>query len=430
MFWIISAILVIIALAFIFPALLNRNYTEDATREQNISIAKEQLAEIELRFKQGDIDTESYQATKDELEQSLFNDLEEAGHKLTVSNNNPSKSSVGVDTWLILLIIPLITIPVYLNLGNLDFAKQLDPKVISKKAAETTMPLKADGTPDVEKIAKNFRAEMEKNPTDPKGWFMLGRTYIMLEQFPEAINSFDKSLSLRPESVKTLLALADALSMNNKGQLIGRARKLVNKALTIEPKNLTALWLSGMAASQDSEYVEAITQWRKLLPHLENKPDEKKAIIDLIAEAKSRLKPEQQTKLTNEDSKNIESSKKIDSAITNAGVEVSISLSEAFKDMASSDDYVFIYAKAMNGPPMPLAALRKQVKDLPLKVMLNDDMAMMPNLKLSSFKGVSVGARISKTGQPISQDGDLFVEKTGVNLGDSVTLEINEVFKK
>ncbi len=425
MFWIISAILIVIALAFILPALLKPEELYDATREQNITIAKEQLAELELRFEQGDIDQENYQSTRNELELSLFNDLSESN-----TNLSDSSSSSGVGTWLILLLIPLIAVPVYLNLGNLDFAKQLDPKMVALDAAKASMPLKPDGTPDIEKIIANLKAEMDSNPTDPKGWFMLGRSYMLLKRYPEAAESFDKSLSLRPDRAETMLSLADALSMDNQGMLVGRPRKLVNKALTIEPENITALWLSGMAASQENEYLEAIAQWQKVLPFLDDKPDEKTAVNGLIAEAKSRLKPEQQTELAVVESQNQEKNNADSSEIKSAGINVSISLSDSLKDQVSPDDFVFIYAKAMNGPPMPLAAVRKQVKDLPFDVVLNDDMAMMPSLKVSSFSKVSVGARVSKTGQPIPQNGDLFIEKGEIKLGDTISLEINGIYKK
>ena len=427
MFWIISAILIVIALAFILPVLMKREDVQDATREQNISIAKEQLADLELRFQQNDIDKESYQSTKDELELSLFNDLTQT--ELNSLKTGKDSSSKFVDTWPVLLLIPLIAIPVYLNLGNLDFAKELDPKVVAKEAVRARIPLKADGTPDIEKITNNLKAEMEKNPTDPKGWYMLGRSYMLLKHFPEAAESFDKSLSLRPDLAETMLSLADALSMDNNGQLVGRPRELVKKALTLEPKNITALWLSGMAASQSGEYPEAIIQWQKVLPFLGDKPDEQTAVSNLIAEAKSRLNTDQKNELTTK----IEQSaaENINNSVTKgAEIKVTISLADNLKDKASPDDYVFIYAKAMSGPPMPLAAVRKQVKELPLEVVLNDEMAMMPNLKLSSFKNVAVGARVSKTGQPIPQNGDLFNEKPDVKSGDSISIEINEIYTK
>ncbi|MGK0271038.1 MAG: cytochrome c-type biogenesis protein CcmH [Cocleimonas sp.] len=425
MFWIISAILIVIALAFILPALFRRENTQDGTREQNIAIAKEQMAELERRFEQNDIDQEIYQSSRNELELSLFSDLKESGNGSSgLSKNGSSKV---IDTWPVLLLIPLIAIPVYLNLGNLDFTKHLDPKVVAQKAIKARMPLKPDGTPDIEKITNRLKAEMESNPTDPKGWYMLGRSYMLLQRFPEATASFDKSLSLRPDRAETMLSLADALSMDNTGQLEGRPRELVKNALMLEPQNTTALWLSGMAASQAGEYPEAISQWQKVLLFLKDKPNEKTAVSNLIDEAKSRLTPDQIAKQT---SKTSQATDKITENTNITEIKVSISLSDSLKDHASPDDYVFIYAKAMSGPPMPLAAVRKQVKNLPLELTLNDDMAMMPGLKLSSFKNVAVGARISKIGQPVPQNGDLFNEKIDVKSGESVSLEINEIYKK
>ncbi len=429
MFWIISAILTIIALAFILPALFRRDDVQDATREQNISIAKEQLADLELRFEQAEIEEENYQQIRDELELALFDDLKKSDTEFA-SNNSNKKSFKIIDTLPILLLVPLIAVPVYLNLGNLNFTKQFDSKKAAVEVAKASMPLNADGTPDIEKITANLKAEMQNNPTDPKGWYMLGRSYMLLKRFPEAAESFDKSLSLRPDLAETMLSLADALSMDNKGQLIGRPRELVNKALTIEPENMTALWLSGMAASQENDYLEAITQWQKVLPFLGNRPDEIAAVNGLIAEAKSRLNSDQKTALTTANKQTLEINKSNNAENKDIEIKVNISLSDSLKAQASPDDFVFIYAKAMNGPPMPLAAVRKQVKELPLDVVLNDDMAMMAGLKLSSFKDVAVGARVSKTGQPIPQNGDLFIEKTGIKLGDSISLEINEIFKK
>ena len=226
-----------------------------------------------------------------------------------------------------------------------------------------------------------------------------------------------------------MLSLADALSMSNEGQLEGRPRELVKKALAVEPQNLTALWLSGMAASQAGEYPEAIKQWEKTLALLEGKPNEKTAVQNLIEEAKSRLNPAQKSELATAEKQSKDATSK-PSDISKASVKVSVSLSDTLKDKAAPDDLVFIYAKAMSGPPMPLAAVRKQVKDLPFELELNDAMAMMPDLKLSSFKEFSVGARISKTGQPIPKNGDLFVEKMSVTSGDTLTLEINEIYQK
>ncbi len=88
-------------------------------------------------------------------------------------------------------------------------------------------------------------------------------------------------------------------------------------------------------------------------------------------------------------------------------IEVIIKLDPKLAVKASPDDMVFIYAKALSGPPMPLAAVRKQVRELPITIRLDDSMAMMPEMKLSAFPEVAVGARVSLSGNPIAKSGDL-----------------------
>lgn len=429
MFWIISAVFIVIALAFILPPLKQRQVDQDASREQNILIAQEQLAELESRFEKGEIDQESYQSTRDELEQSLFSDIKDTENNLNLSNKNNSSSRGSlISTTIILLLIPVISFALYFKVGNLNFTKVLDSSVAAEKARDATVPKNADGTPDIDTMVAGLQKKLEEKPDNPRGWFMLGRSYMVLERYTEAANAFDSALKLTPQSANIMLSLADALSMSNQGQIIGRPAELVEKALQIEPNNLTALWLSGMAARQQGQHLKAIAQWNKVLPLITDQPQQIFEVNRLISEAKSQLTPEQSAALpANSSSPNVEQEK---ASATTEGIKVTVSISDAFKDKANPTDLVFIYAKAMSGPPMPLAAVRKQVKDLPIDVVLNDEMAMMPNLKLSSFSDVIVGARVSKSGQPIAQNGDLYSEKTSVKSGENVTLEINSVLSK
>jgi cytochrome c-type biogenesis protein CcmH len=415
MFWIISAILTLIALAFILPTLLRkRNHILDGSREQNIFIANEQLKELETRFEKGEIESDDYQSTRDELEQSLFSDLRDSDISQTANN---AKSSF-LSTAFIALLIPAITIPVYLKVGNLPFTEMLNSKQAAQKATDKLVPRNADGTPDIETMIAGLQKKMEANPENFKGWAMLGRSYMVLKQYPEAVKAYERALKLKPDSVNVILAVADSLAMTNNGEIVGRPVALINQALELEPNNLTALWLGGMAARQQDEHVLAIKRWKKVLT-LVKTSEERQEVSSLIAEAMLQLTPEQKSQIGT-----------IEKAPTTSGITVTISLSEKFKAQANPTDLVFVYAKAMSGPPMPLAAVRKQVKDLPFEVELNDAMAMMPNLKLSGFTEVIVGARISKSGQPISQNGDLFSEKSSVKAGDKVNLEIDSVVVK
>ena len=97
----------------------------------------------------------------------------------------------------------------------------------------------------------------------------------------------------------------------------------------------------------------------------------------------------------------------IDNTAAAPALQVRVSLNAALQDQAGPDDTVFVYARSVKGPRMPLAIVRKQVRDLPMTVVLDDSLAMSPAMTLSKFDQVTVGARISKSGNAMPQSGDL-----------------------
>ena len=103
---------------------------------------------------------------------------------------------------------------------------------------------------------------------------------------------------------------------------------------------------------------------------------------------------------------------------------MTVDLAENVIAASAPDDAVFIYAKAVSGPPMPLAAKRITVKDLPVTFTLSDADAMMPQLTLSSQPQVIVGARVTKSGQAIAQSGDYVAESEPVSNTGEVALTI------
>ena len=102
-----------------------------------------------------------------------------------------------------------------------------------------------------------------------------------------------------------------------------------------------------------------------------------------------------------------------------AEVSGTVRLAPALASKAAPTDTVFIFARPASGPRIPLAVLRKQVRDLPAAFRLDDSMAMAPTSKLSDHPQVVVGARISKSGQPAAQPGDLEGLTAPVKLGAS-----------
>jgi len=113
-----------------------------------------------------------------------------------------------------------------------------------------------------------------------------------------------------------------------------------------------------------------------------------------------------------------------------SSLTLKVELHDSLQALVDPGDLVFVYAKAAKGPPMPLAVKRLTVSELPAAVTLSDADAMMAEMKLSAFDLVVVGARISKSGNPVAQAGDLFIEVAGIdssNPPQDLLLTINQV---
>ena len=116
-------------------------------------------------------------------------------------------------------------------------------------------------------------------------------------------------------------------------------------------------------------------------------------------------------------------------AATTTGITVLVTLDSRLTGNAGAEDTVFVFARAVEGPPMPLAVVRKQVKDLPFRVTLDDSQAMMPAMTLSRFPKVIIGARISKSGDATTQSGDLqgISDAVATDTDEPVSIVIDQV---
>lgn len=232
------------------------------------------------------------------------------------------------------------------------------------------------------------------------------------QDYGQAAAAFQRTYNLVGEDPSVMLSLADALTMQRNGVMTGEPEQLVLRALEITPQDTTGLWLAGIAAEQRQEFQQAYDYWTRLLPLLGNDPESSQQVRQLISEVEQR-DPALQTE-----------------AVSGKSLTLAVSLSDSIRHLVSESDLVFVYAKAMNGPPMPLAVKRISVLELPTQVTLRDDDAMVPTMKLSSFDQIVVGARISKTGNPVAQPGDLFIEIEGVDSNDlppELELSISQV---
>jgi cytochrome c-type biogenesis protein CcmH len=306
--------------------------------------------------------------------------------------------------------------------------------------AEQPQMLSADGKPaphatgadQIAAMTEKLAQRLKEKPDDVEGWSMLARSYSVLGRHADALKAYEKASNLRRDDPTLLADYADSLAVNNNSNLEGEPMKLVDRALHLDPKNLKALYLAGTYAFNKKDYTSAITFWEKLVQVGPPGNVFATQVEPAIAEARNlaglppAAKPLDAAPKAGAASPNAASP----AAASNATVSGTVTLAASLAKQAQPDDTVFVFARAAEGSRMPLAIMRKQVKDLPISFTLNDSMAMSPASALSTASKVIVGARVSKSGNAMPQPGDLAGQSAPVSVGASgLKIEIKEAVK-
>ncbi len=279
-FWIIAALLMLLAFWFILPALLNKPGADEDVerREANVLVYKDQYRELEADLKNGLIGEEQYKAEKSELERRL---LEDVAAKSVIESSN--QKGTNAFAYSVLVCFPIAAVALYLIVGN--------PKGINYSTNPQAIPATApnqQGTMSQQQIAANvdkLAERLKQNPNDAQGWTMLARSYMMLERFPEAATAYERLTALNATDADAWADYAEALALANGQNLAGKPTEAIDRALKIDPKNQKALDLAGSAAFQAHDYKKAIEYWQKLLTLLPPGSDELQTITAQITKA-------------------------------------------------------------------------------------------------------------------------------------------------
>jgi len=264
----------------------------------------------------------------------------------------------------------------------------------------------------IDQAVAELQQHLQSEPKDPQGWLLLAQTYATIRKSAEARDAYDHVLSLQADNTTAMVGWAESDSIVRSDHRIeGRALELLDRAVQLEPDNQRGLWLLGISQFQHDRYAEAATTWRKLQPLLEPGSTVAKAVTEQIAVADARAG-------------NTPVPQETPTAADGPALQVQITLAPALKDQVKVGETLFVYARAEQGPPMPLAVARLDAAALPASVTLTDAMGMTPQLKLSSAARVFVGARISRSGQAIAQTGDLEGDAGVVDVASKTPIKI------
>ena len=415
LFWVVAGIFIVAALLFILPTLLRNKGSETgvARDSTNVSIYRDQISELENDLRNDILNQEQYNQSKYELQQRMMLDIPEESSISVVKIN--SKRSIATSVVLILL-IPVLAISLYLLLGNTK-ALLPQPAAEQMELVDGALTSEDDGHQEISSMVDNLVKRLENEPDDLEGWNMLGRTYAIMGRFNEARDIYAKLLANSPDSPEALVNYADVFAMTQDGSLMGKPVELINKALSIDPKNPKALALAGTAKFEQGEFKQAAVYWEKLLAIIPTESKLAQSVSGSIRQAKS-LASNNQKDVVIAKQQSPESDKNVENKGSSPTISGVVNISPALLAKTAPGDTLYIYARAKSGPRMPLAIVRLQAKDLPAKFTLKDGMGMNPNMKLTSFPEVIISARVTKSGKAVPANGDLQGFSEVVRIGD------------
>jgi cytochrome c-type biogenesis protein CcmH len=389
LFWAIAAALLLLALWMVLGALRRAAPPSAApsASQSNLQLLKAQLHQLDQDLMQGSMDAAQHRSARAEIERRVLE--EESVAAAPVRIGSPRATLL-----LLAVAVPVLVLGLYASLGT--------PAALSPQAR--TAP--GEPTPqEVEAMVAKLAERMEKQPpgnvADLEGWVMLGRSYAVMQRYPEASRAFARALQLAPGDAQILVDQADVLAMQQGGNLLGEPQRLIEQALQNDPSNLKALALAGTAAFDRKDYAAAIGYWGRARAGAPQDSEFARSLDQSIADARSAA------------GGSLAAAGPAASAMAAApaagakSISGRVSVAPALAARVAPGDTLFVFARAAEGPRIPLAILKRSAAELPLSFTLDDSMAMSPELKLSGFANVVVSARVSKSGDAMPQSGDL-----------------------
>lgn len=387
MMWTLFILMLLAALVLLLYPMLraSRRAIVIDSNSSNVSILKDQLAELQDELDAGNLDQETYLQARTDLETSAAMELSET--------DEPNGVFLQRKHGVLLSVL----VGGFIGLGSLLFYQSVTTYQELKTTPQQSVASgEAEQLPPLNEMAEVLAARLRQNPEDARGWQMLGKTYMMLDRLEDAVGAFDKSYQLAGDGDPELLAdYAEALAYAGGETMLGKPSELINTALKLDPMHPKSLWLAGFAAMQNGANNAAIQHWETLvgIPGLE--PETRQLALEFIARA---------WQLQGESGETVAARPATPRGLV---VKVNVTLDESLKSQVQPDEIIYVFAKASEGMPMPVAVKRISVADLPVTVELDDSMAMLKGNNLSSQAKIIVGARVSRDGAPMAQPGDL-----------------------
>lgn len=277
-------------------------------------------------------------------------------------------------------LLPLAAFGIYFAASNWSW----DP---AQQVAEPAMP-------DMQQMLAQLQERLASTPDDVDGWKLLGRSAAVVGDFVLAREAFGKAFTLtRGEDPDAMIGYAEALVANDEREIDGQGADLFERALLMSPDNARALWYGGIIAYRRGDLPLAQQRWVELQNH-DLPPDLRQIVAERLAEIEvTQGKPPGAAAAAGP-------------APAAGGIAISIDVAPSLKSQLSPRATLFVIARRGEGGP-PLAVVRRGIGAWPVNLTMTDADAMLPGTQLASGGPLRLVARISRSGQPVAESGDL-----------------------
>ncbi|MBE9567989.1 MAG: c-type cytochrome biogenesis protein CcmI [Proteobacteria bacterium] len=445
-FWGLLILMLLVAIAaLVYPLLNARQQSSLAYKDSNLAINDEKVKELDQDLEEGRIDQAFYKAARDELDRELLIDIPDvtsenaSQHYVSAAKRHPALAlSISV-------FVPMLALLLYLELG-MHAASEDDFVAGQQQEEQSQQP------PSIEVMTQRLEERINENGGTSEDWTMLARAHKYLGQNGLAAKSFKVALEQDENNAQLMLELAEVLALSKGSVFDDESRALVMRAYALEPGNANVLWFAGVAEFQYGNYHQAIEHLLTLLPLTGGEEDIMKSVVSIIGQSRQKLidageempalevmlapviEVARKNAAVREAASNVASTPAAAARNDDTGsrtgaaepgparqIQVAVDIADEVRQKFAADDVVFVYAKAKQGPRMPLAAQRIKLADLPATVTLDDSMAMVEGMNLSAFAQLVISARVTKTGSAIAQSGD-FIGQLDVDAKNAASL--------
>lgn len=409
-FWIFIALVLFVGLMLIWIPHFRQQkllIAEEAgvRRQTNLELFNERLAVLEKEFHEELLDEAEFNALKKELEISLLQDIKQASDDSLVNSIKPKTI-----LWPSMMSICLVAISGYMYQHLGDFQNIGNVESANPRAGMDAAQIMAQRVQMME-------AQVKAEPENSQAWFTLGHAYVSANQYDKAIAAFDKVIALVGKQAELLGPKATAMYYKAGQQMTPQIQAIIDESLAMDAQDPSTLLLVGMDAFFAADYKKAIASWQAILDSDRTDVD-RTALMNAIETANLRMQSETAGMPDDDAHKQVKAS-----SVKSVNITISIAAELAAK--ASPEDTIFIFARATEGPKVPLAATKVSAESLPITVTLDDSSGMSGDTKLSDAANVEVIAVLSKHGNIKPQTGDIQGKINTVAVGSSASLVLD-----